>query len=208
MSNSKNLAKIVNHYENCLEKFKDGHLSVNWNSEESANIRYKIMLECIKNSNNKTKILDFGCGNSLMYDYILKNNLQNIDYYGLDISQKFIDKAKEKFPQNSYYCVDILKENFNKKSDYVLANGVFTNKSSLEFDEMFGLFKEILPKIFNIAKTGVAFNVMSKYVDYEKDDLFHLPIERMLDFITKNLSRNFVIRSDYGLYEYTTYIYK
>jgi hypothetical protein len=61
---------------------------------------------------------------------------------------------------------------------------------------------------FAKARVGVAFNVMSTHVDWERDDLFHLPMDVLGSFLTKNLSRKFVIRSDYGLYEYTTYVYK
>jgi hypothetical protein len=49
---------------------------------------------------------------------------------------------------------------------------------------------------------------MSKHVDWEREDLFHLPFDRLTSFLTNRLSRHFVIRHDYGLYEYTTYVYK
>jgi hypothetical protein len=49
--------------------------------------------------------------------------------------------------------------------------------------------------------------VMSKHVDWERDDLFHLPFDALGSFLREEVSRHFVIRHDYGLYEYTTYIY-
>ena len=49
---------------------------------------------------------------------------------------------------------------------------------------------------------------MSAQVEWKRDDLFHLPLDRLADFLSANLSRHFVIRNDYGLYEYTVYIYK
>ncbi len=55
---------------------------------------------------------------------------------------------------------------------------------------------------------GVAFNVMSKDVDWEREDLFHLPLNVLSNFLTKEVTRDFIIRYDYGLYEYTTYLYK
>ena len=55
---------------------------------------------------------------------------------------------------------------------------------------------------------GIAFNVMSKDVDWERDDLFHLPLSELSSFLSKNLTRRYIIRNDYGLYEYTTYVYK
>jgi hypothetical protein len=54
----------------------------------------------------------------------------------------------------------------------------------------------------------MAFNVMSKHVDWERDDLFHLPFDELGRWLVSSISRNFVIRADYGLYEYTTYVYR
>jgi len=204
-----NFNNIVKHYEECLDKYGDNHLGVNWNSEESANIRYQIMIELIKCGDNKNiSLLDFGCGTSALYSYIVEKKIKNIKYYGLDISKKFIELSRQKFSQNNYYCLDILKDNFDNSFDYIICNGVFTCKHDLSFENMLSLWEETLVKLFEKADIGIAFNVMSKYVDWENKSLFHLPIDYMLDFVTKNLSRNFIIRSDYKLFEYTTYIYK
>jgi hypothetical protein len=54
----------------------------------------------------------------------------------------------------------------------------------------------------------MALNLMSKHVDWERDDLFHLPIDELLQFSRRELSRHVVIRHDYGLYEYTAYVYR
>jgi hypothetical protein len=61
--------------------------------------------------------------------------------------------------------------------------------------------------VFAKARAGIAFNVMTAQADWERNDLFHLPLDRLSDFLTRELSRHFVIRNDYGLYEYTTYLY-
>jgi hypothetical protein len=66
----------------------------------------------------------------------------------------------------------------------------------------------MLTKVFAKANKGIAFNVMSKAVQWERDDLFHVPADRLIGFLTEKLTRNFIIRNDYGLYEFTTYIYK
>jgi hypothetical protein len=59
-----------------------------------------------------------------------------------------------------------------------------------------------------VASRGVAFNVMARHVDWMRDDLFHLSLDEMASFACRELSRDFVIRNDYGLYEYTVYVYK
>ena len=92
--------------------------------------------------------------------------------------------------------------------DYIVMNGVFTEKRGLTFDEMLAYFERTLSAVFAKAKMGIAFNVMSKHVDWERDDLFHLPFDTLARFLITSLTRNFVIRNDYGLYEYTTYVYR
>jgi hypothetical protein len=73
---------------------------------------------------------------------------------------------------------------------------------------MFSYFKQLVQKVFEHAQIGIAFNVMSKHVEWERDDLFHLPFDLLAEFLSKEVSRNFVFRSDYELHEYTTYVYR
>ncbi len=206
----KKYLRIVSHYESCLKKYGDTHLGVDWPNEEGADIRYKVMLDVIRARQGcKISLLDYGCGASGLYEYICERNIQDIEYSGLDISKKFIQLSKTKYPFISYYCLDILEESADiSEFDYIVMNGVFTEKRELSFDEMFKYFMRVLKKIFCRTRLGLAFNIMSKHVDWEREDLFHLPYDTLANFLMKEVSRNFIIRNDYGLYEYTTYVYK
>ena len=84
---------------------------------------------------------------------------------------------------------------------------MFTEKCSLSFETMWNFVQAMLVRVFGIASAGIAFNVMSKQVDWERGDLFHLPLDLLASFLAQHLSRHFVIRNDYGLYEYTVYVY-
>ena len=87
-------------------------------------------------------------------------------------------------------------------------NGVFTEKRDLSYETMFQYFTEMISKIYKHCNKGLAFNVMSKQVDWEVDSLFHVPMKDMEIFLTNNITRDFIIRNDYGLYEYTVYLFK
>jgi len=203
--------KIIEHYENCLNKYGDTHLGVDWPNLKDAIKRYQIMLDIISynKDDDDISLLDFGCGTSHLYQYIKDNNIANINYSGLDISPNYIKISKEKYPENKYYNLNILNDkNQLPHFDYIICNGVFTEKRELSFDEMWSYFQEMMIVIFKKSDKGIAFNVMSKAVDWERWDLFHLPTDVLIDFITKKLSRNFIIRNDYGLFEYTVYVYK
>lgn len=198
------------HYENCLEKHGDTHLGVDWPNLTDASVRYQVMLDVIRaEGTSNVSLLDFGCGASHLYEYILENELGHIRYSGLDISKRFIQLSKKKYPKINYYCVDILQTYADlPKFDYVILNGVFTEKRELSHDEMWEYFKRMILKVYELARKGIAFNVMSSHVDWERDDLFHLPMDKLADFLVKEVSRDFVIRNDYQLYEYTTYVYR
>ena len=200
---------IIRHYEDCLEKHGDSHLGVDWPNKEDADKRYGVMLDLIKEKNEPVSLLDFGCGAGHLYEYIRRNEIGGIDYSGLDISEKFIGLCKEKYPEVHFILADILTEpDAVGEYDYMIMNGVFTEKRELSYEDMLDYFKQVIKTVFSKAMKGLAFNVMSKDVDWERDDLFHLSFDELSKFLTEEVNRNFVIRNDYGLYEYTVYIYK
>jgi SAM-dependent methyltransferase len=203
--------EIIKHYESCLEKHGDTHLGVDWPIEEDVYKRYKVMMEILslKYDKDNVTLLDLGCGTANLLEYKIKNGFENVIYSGMDISEKFVNVCKSKYPNTTFYCGDLLNPDFKLPSfDYVIMNGVFTEKRELTFEEMWEYFTQQLIKVFALSNKGIAFNVMSKQVDWEREDLFHVPLDLLADFLCKKISRNFVFRNDYGLYEYTVYIYK
>lgn len=205
----KKYLNIIERCESLLEKHGDTNLGVGWPKKEDVDKRYKVMLEVIREKLPNIRLLDLGCGASHFYEFILRNNIDYIKYSGLDLSEKYLNISRNKFPQIDYYCLDVLDNDASLPDfDYIIMNGLFTSKCELSFDEMFAYFNEIVPKVFAKAQKGIAFNVMSKHVDWERNDLFHLPFDLLATFLTGSVSRHFVFRNDYGLYEYTTYVYK
>ncbi len=200
---------IIDHYETCLARHGDSHLGVDWPNQRDADKRYGVMLDVIRENSCGLTLLDFGCGASHLYPYLQRSRFAGLGYHGLDASPAFCALSRKKYPNVSYICLDVIAEpeKFGE-FDYVVMNGVFTEKRGLTFEEMFEYFKQVLRIVFPKTRRGLAFNVMSKAVDWERDDLFHLPVDRLISFMVQELSRHFVIRNDYGLYEYTVYLYK
>ncbi len=203
---------IVSHYEECLAKHGDSHLGVDWPNREDALKRYRVMLELMPAAamdGQRPRLLDFGCGASHLYDYMRGVGMASVDYIGLDLSERFVELSRSKYPDNEYVCADVLADpTALPPYDYAVMNGVFTEKRAMSFDEMFAYFERLAVRVFEEAGSGIAFNLMSKHVDWERDDLFHVPLDAAAAFLTRRLTRNYVIRNDYGLYEYTVYVYK
>jgi len=201
---------IVSHYEGCLARHGDNHRGVDWPDADAAATRYKVMLELIREADpTGLTLLDFGCGASHLYEFMRSSQWSGVQYVGLDLSKGFIELSRRKYPHNEYHCLDILDVDCRLPTfDYVIMNGVLTEKVDLSYKEMLAYFKRLTQAVFRHAKKGVAFNVMSKYVDWERDDLFHCPVDVAAGHVSTKLSRDFVLRHDYGLYEYAVYAYR
>jgi hypothetical protein len=214
--NTSRYLTIISHYESCLEKYGDTHQGVDWPKQADVDTRYEVMLDVIRRgSSGNISLLDFGCGASHLYEYILRQKLRlregglQLEYSGLDLSERFIALSRSKFPHIQYYHINILDEQVTLPDfDYIVMNGVFTEKCDLSFDEMLAYFQAVIAQVFPRARIGIAFNVMSKQVDWEREDLFYLPFDTLASFLKNHISRNFVFRHDYGLYEYTAYVYR
>ena len=131
--------QIVKHYENCLEKHGDTHLGVDWPNLEHVNLRYNIMLDILSfsKSDGNISFLDFGCGTAHLLDHMTKNGFSNVMYSGLDIPKKFLAVWNGKYPETSFFCGDVLYSNFKLPAfDYIVMNGVFTEKRELTFEMM------------------------------------------------------------------------
>lgn len=199
--------KIAEHYDNCFQQHGDNNLGVDWPNYKDTLIRHSVMYDIIENK--ESTLLDFGCGLGHYYEWIENiNNPKLAKYSGLDINEGFYNTCKTKFPHLTFYHLDIFKDDNLPNFDYITINGVFTEKQELTQEEIWNFFTSAISKLWNKCDKGIAFNLMSKHVDWEREDLFHVGLDELGWYLKNNLSRNFIIRNDYKLYEYTTYVYK
>ncbi|MDD3319908.1 MAG: class I SAM-dependent methyltransferase [Paludibacter sp.] len=108
------------------------------------------------------KILDIGCGPS----DILNCLPASVDYVGIDLSQKYIDKAKIDFPNQTFYCSDFsndLNEIASESFDLVISVGVLhhlTDDLALQLHEY--AFRKLKPNGRLITLDGVYTKSQSK----------------------------------------------
>jgi SAM-dependent methyltransferase len=204
--------RLAEAYERFFEDHGDDFRGVGWTkSQAEVDLRFEVMLGVIRpDGTDPVELLDFGCGLGHLYEYLQRCPPQRqIHYAGLEVSATLLGVARAKLPEVPLYDIDITRGTAGlPQFDYVVANGVFTYKDGLTHDEMLEYWQDLVPRAFALARVGLAFNVMSSEVDWQREDLFHLPLDVLSSFVTANLSRRFVIRHDYPLYEYTTYVYR
>jgi SAM-dependent methyltransferase len=202
---------IVEACEQDLIAHGDTHLGVGYTrTAESARAQYSLMLEVVREGGEITSILDFGCGLAHLLDHISSRpELAHLRYTGLDLSEKYLSAARKRHPKADFLRLNVLQDDAALADfDYVVLNGLFNYRGAIPHDQMVTYWQQLVTIAFRHCRRGIAFNVMSKLVDWERDDLFHLPFDEMAAFVAQNLSRHFIVRHDYPGYEYTTYLYR
>jgi len=197
--------------EDRLERHGDTHLGNGYTrSPQEAQAQYAMMLELIRENSGPVTVLDFGCGLAHLFDHIkARPELAHLDYTGVDLSEKYLELARLRQPGARLMRLNILEDDSQLPVfDYVIMNGVFNYRGAISRGEMVSYWQRLLRVAFAHCRKGLAFNAMSKLVDWERDDLFHLSLDEVAAFVGPNLSRHFVIRHDYPAYEFTTYVYR
>ena len=197
--------------EEDLIKYGDNFRGVGYTkSPEEAAERYALMVGVVREDATPVTILDLGCGLGHLLDFIESHaDYRHLRYAGLDISSRYLDAARKRHPQHKFLLMDVLEADEQLPIfDYVVLNGIFNYRGPIERGDMERYWQQLTMTAYRHCRLGMAFNVMSMLVDWERDDLFHLPFDAMAAFVGKHLSRHFVIRHDYQAYEYTTYVYR
>ncbi len=199
---------VVRYTEDALARYGDTPLGVGYTRPEHS-ITYRVMMELIRDWSRPCTILDVGCGTSRLYDFLLSHNLQHMEYSGLDLSAKALEISKAKYPNITYYDANLLDENQTvPQFDYIVMNGIFTWKGPVTFEDMFAYLRQMVQAAYTRARIGIAFNVVSKQVDWERSDLFHVPFDVLANFLENEVSEKYSFRCDYGFHHYTTYVYR
>ncbi|MCK4891602.1 MAG: class I SAM-dependent methyltransferase [Candidatus Pacebacteria bacterium] len=134
-----------NNPQKIIEKTRDDYdlIAKEWDlSRNRSSVLKTSLISEIKNGN---RVLDLGCGNALMLPLILK---KGGIYAGLDLSEKLIEIAKEKYKKEiddnkaSFFIGQATKLPFeNKKFDFVISFAVLHHIPSEKLRKRF--FEEI-----------------------------------------------------------------
>lgn len=125
-------------------------------------------------------ILDLGCGTANVLQFFD----DGIEYTGIDLSQKYIDYSKKKYPKQTFICSNICSQIFlNTEFDIIISEGVMV---ALTDQELYKVFKNI---VINSNKNT---RIILSDSDYKQAVS---PLERF--FINNQRYKNFRTKGDY-----------
>jgi SAM-dependent methyltransferase len=201
------ISEIVAAYAEALARKGATLAGVGWPRAADVALSYETLLDPIDfrqfSPERPLRLLDLGCGPGFLLDYLAENNiLDRVDYTGADITQIALEHAHRRWPAQRFELRDVRDRPFPADTfDYCILCGVFIHRHPLSLANMKAHAEATLTAVWPSLTKGIGFNVMSKHVDWERDDLFHWPLDEMMAFCKANLSRHVTFRLDYGLWE-------
>ncbi|MFF7107629.1 class I SAM-dependent methyltransferase [Pseudomonas sichuanensis] len=191
------------HYSNLLETHGDTFEAAQYSSRASQEARFAVLASIA--DLNGAKILDFGCGTGHLATYLHQQGIE-FSYTGVDILENFFVHGRAKHPEHRF---GLWEEFCHERFDYVFVSGVFNNV----LDDNWGFFADSVKKLFDVADKGLAFNLMSSYVDYRDPGLWYVDPERVFSYV-KTITPYLTVRNDYVVkdtqvpFEFAVYAYR
>lgn len=195
---------LYEHYKSLAQQYGSSYLSAQYSSRESQERRYEILSQIAPLQG--CKILDFGCGAGHLLTYLTQSGIQ-CDYTGVDGVEDFFPLAKKVNPHGRFgYWDEFAAEQF----DYAFVSGVFNNRMA----DNVAFYQQTLRELFARVRHGMAFNMLSSYVDYFDEGLFYVSPEQVFTFVKRELTPFVTLRHDYLVkagsipFEFAVYAYK
>ncbi len=119
-------------YKKSIEKYGVSSKGVHWNSQYNQYKRFEVLTHFIKEQIPTLTILDVGCGFAEYYHYLKINNLLPKTYVGIDCEKKMIEISQKRFPNELFYCKNVLEDKLYY-ADYYVCSGALNILNKREF---------------------------------------------------------------------------
>ena len=200
------LAMIKDLMNEMLDKHGATPPGVGWRDERTMELRFDQLLKLFEDEKEKFTLNDLGCGLASLYRHIKKRGIAVSKYYGYDMSDKMLNKAREAVPagDGELICADHLTH----LADYSVASGIFNTRLEADEAEWKQYMKSVIRDLDAHSSKGFAFNSLTSYVDWKQYNLFYVDPCEIFDFCKREFSRKVTLLHDYDLWEWTIIVRK
>ncbi|MEN3369794.1 MAG: hypothetical protein V7609_1937 [Verrucomicrobiota bacterium] len=180
-----------------------------WGPDETrTRLRYNKMLAVADLAHTKRpSLLDVGCGYGGLQQHATRRHL-DFEYTGIDVASNMIEWARSNITSGKFIHGDILDHSFNRKFDYVVCNGILTQKLEATALEMDQFAARLIRRMFSLSTIGMAFNVMTTKVNYFSNNLYYRNPAELFSWCLNEITPRLKLDHSYPLYEYTMYLYR
>ena len=198
----KTLDGIKDLYEGNLAEHGATSKSVGWRDDASHELRFERLARVIDGAAGGFTVNDWGCGYAAMFGYLDRVHGARLTHYtGYDISAEMLDAARRQC--GGTRATFVHGPEVTEEADYTFVSGTFNVKLKASDADWDGFVKQQLVAMFEKSRRGLAFNLLTSYVDWKTEHLFYADPRDFFDFCKTRLSRYVTLHHDYGLFEWT-----
>ena len=200
---------LEQHYSATFSRHGASSEGVDWGSDEARMfLRYEKMLSVgAFAAGNRASLLDVGCGYGGLQQFAIRRNI-DLDYTGIDVAGNMIEWAGAHIPSGNFIHGDILDYKFARRFDYVVCNGILTQKLEAARTEMDQFANQLIRQMFSLCMVGIAFNVMTTKANYYAANLYYRDPAELFSWCASEVTPHIKLDHSYPLYEYTIYLYR
>lgn len=197
---------LKDHYSACFETHGATPAGVDWGAQESVDIRYRNLLAVIDRDRTPDvpHVLDVGCGYAGLLTYAKAKGVE-LRYSGVDVCGEMVACAKQDHPEANLCVCDLFDIAPDATFDYVVCSGILTQKLAASNLEMGAYAREVVRRMWSMARQGIAFNAMTTHANFYAPNLFYWSPVEALGFCLE-LSRTVRLDQSYPLFEFTAYV--
>ena len=201
------LGKVRDYYTCKLAEHGTTPAGVDWNSSDSQRLRFEQLLK-VCGAKREFTITDYGAGYGALIDTLVEKGYR-FQYRGFDISREMVETGRSRYAQRAD-CEFVAVDAELVPTDFVVASGIFNVTLGTSLAEWKKYVLQTLARLNELALSGFAFNVLTKYSDPERmrPDLYYADPCFLFDHCKRNFSRNVALLHDYELYEFTMIVRK
>lgn len=155
----------------------------------------------------RPSLLDVGCGYGALLDQMKARDV-DLEYMGIDVCTEMVGAARQRHPAATWQVADVLALPDTPAFDYVVCNGILTQKLDVSIKDMDRFAQNAIRKMFRLCRRGIAFNVMSTHVNFMTDRLYYRNPVELLAWCMSELTPQARLDHAYPLYEYTIYLFR
>lgn len=206
---------LKNHYASVFAEHGATARGVDWGAEEDVSLRYDKMLAVLdgdhtalgESEKRAVSMLDVGCGYGGLYKHA-ENRGTTLDYTGIDVVPEMIAHACATHSSATFECRDVFDVPLTRTFDYVVCNGILTQKLKASIREMDEYAQSLITRLYSLCRRGAAFNVMTSKVNFTAPNLYYRSPVEMLAFCMSDLTDKIRLDHSYRLYDYTVYLFR
>lgn len=198
------LSKVAALYTAGLHEHGATARAIGWRDEATRVLRYEVLAHVLGGDRGPMSILDWGCGYGGLFTYLVDDLGADVSRYdGYDLSAEMIAAAGQHLPSDRTRLVQSDAVAPGAEADYSFVSGTFNVRYEASDEQWLAYIEATLSDLWAHSRKGLAFNLLSTYVDWREPHLYYGDPGAFFDFCKRTMSRRVSLHHDYPLYEWT-----